>query len=132
MIPCALKTPCRSSVRSKRQQILVAQMSRELVEIRLQRNGLCDAEIEGFGASFIREFSKVRLRSVGDEKSAPPMPGIRRVDCPNVGILLLRTADGGIEIRGLGPKIPAKIVNPRREQQYGGPDTGATPPPPLI
>jgi len=106
--PGALKTPFCSSVRSKRQQILVAQMSRELVEIRLQRDGLRDAEIEGFGASFIREFGKVRLRSVGDEKSAPPMPGIRRVDCPNVDILLLRAADVDIPRSGMSKVSRAK------------------------
>src|SRR4029077_10409091 len=112
----------------KRQEVLVVEMRGELVKIGLQRDGLRDAEIEGFSACCIREFGKVRLRSVGDEESAPAMPRIRSVDCPNVDILLLRAADRRIEIGRPGPKISAKIVNAGREQEYGMPVRGGRPP----
>src|SRR5260370_42457959 len=55
------------------------------------------------------------------------MPRVRSVDCPNVDILLLRAADGGIKIRGLRPKISAKIVDAGREQDYGAPVRGRWP-----
>ena len=91
--PEALEAPFCSSAALKRQEVLVAEMRGELVKIGLQRDGLRDAEIEGFSACCIRELGKVRLRSVGNEESAPAMPRIRSVDCPNVDILLLRAAD---------------------------------------
>ena len=68
-------------------------MRGEFIEIRFEGDGRAGAKIEGFGARFIRELAKIRLRSESEEESARPMPRVWSIDRPNVDILLLRAAD---------------------------------------
>src|SRR6267378_7313700 len=96
-------------------------MHREFIQIWLEGDGRAGTEIIGFGARFIRELAKTRLRPESEEESARPVPRVRSIDRPNVDILLLRATDGGIEIRAPGPKISAKIVDPGRDQENGSP-----------
>jgi hypothetical protein len=72
--------------------------------------------------------AKIRLRSGSEEESAAPVPRIRSIDRPDVDILLLCALDRGIEIRARQSKSPEKIVDPRRDQEYGAPVGGRRPP----
>src|SRR5437667_3708228 len=102
-------------------------MHGELIKIGLESDGSGSAKVKGFGARFIRKLAEIRLRSVDDEESAPSVPCIWSVDCPNVDILLLRPTDRGVEIWAPKVKTSAKVINSGREQEDGAPVRGRRP-----
>ncbi len=100
-------------------------MESEFIKIRLEGDGLAGAEIIGLSARFIRKLAKVRLRPGNEKESARPVPRIGSIDGPNVDILLLRAADGGIEIHRPIPEISPEIVDAGREEEDGTPVRGS-------
>ncbi len=70
--PEALQTSLGSSAGLERQEVLVAEVRGEFIKIGLEGDGRAGAKIIGFGARFIRELAKIRLRPESEEESARP------------------------------------------------------------
>ena len=66
----ALELPFFAAVSFKREQVLILEVIRDLVEIRLERNRESGAEIIRFRSSFFREPAQVRLRVESAERTA--------------------------------------------------------------
>src|SRR3984893_4165807 len=113
----ALESSALPAAAFKGEQILVVEMGGNLVEITLERNRRPKTQEISFRAGFFRHFAQFRLRVIHAEKSTSDVPGIRSIYAPDIDVVLLRVFDRGIHVRTDRSKIPAKVIDTRRNQQ---------------
>ena len=114
----ALKAALGTAAAFKREQILVAEMRSDLIQIRLEGNRGGDTQIVGFGARFFGKPAQIRLRPGQKKEAAGAMAGVGKIDGPNVYVLLLGVLDGGVQI-GTCREIPVEIVDSLGNEKDG-------------
>jgi hypothetical protein len=83
---------------AEREQVLIAEVLADFVEVGLEVDGSTEAEIVGFGAGLLGELAEERLRVIDAEEAAAAVEIIRRVNGPNVDVLFFSSGDGGIDV----------------------------------
>lgn len=121
-----LKAAFSTTTALERQQVLIREVSSELVQIGFDGNRGGKREIKRFRASFIGKLSEIRLCSEQEKISARAMADVGIIDGPNVDILLLRVFDGRFEI-GAGGKISVEVVDSGGNDEYGATFPGGRP-----
>src|SRR5258708_35463850 len=88
-----------AGVASERQQILIAEVGLELIEIRLKGNGCAGSQIVGLATRLVGHFAQVVLTKVRKEERAAAVCKSRGVNTPEINVLPLRAGNHCVQIR---------------------------------
>src|SRR5215472_4882497 len=80
----ALNAAFWSAATLEGQQILVAEVRGQFIQVRLESHRFIDAEIIGFGSARLGELAKIILPAKSAKPAAAQVPGIGVVDRPNI------------------------------------------------
>ena len=85
-----LKATFPSTAAHEGQNVLVAEMHGEFIQVRLEGNRFGNGEIIRFGSAFFSETAEIILTTEGAKPNAAQVSGIGIINGPYIDVLLLR------------------------------------------
>src|SRR5258708_40147199 len=108
-----------AAVARERQQILIAEVGLQLIEIRLKGNGCARSQIVGLAASLVGHFAQVVLTEVGKGEGAAAVSKSRGVNAPEINVLPLCAGNHGVHIRVERSPCTPEVINSGGDEQKG-------------
>src|SRR5260370_24551537 len=108
-----------AAVARERQQILIAEVGLQLIEIRLKGNGGARSQIVALATSVVGHFAQVVLTEVRKGEGAAAVSKYRRVNAPEIDVLPLCAGNHGVHISVERSPCTPEVINSGGDEQKG-------------
>src|SRR5258708_17827073 len=106
-----------AAVARERQQILIAEVGLQLIEIRLEGNRCTGSQIVGLATGLVGHFAQVDLTEVGKGERAAAMSKSRGVNAPEINVLPLCAGNHCVQIRVERSPCTPEVINSGGDEQ---------------